>query len=172
MNLVFFPQHFLGLAGMPRRYIDYPDAFAGWNMVSSYGSYISGVGVLVFLYGVFEAFVEEACCRRQSMGRGCDDAGMAAAFAAAVPPVGTAAEDQVIGRIDVRSRRPQSAGFGQTERLELVRMAAGSPQSTGRYRHWHVGSRRRAIIFALLKPRVMSLVVFTGFVGLCRHAGR
>ncbi len=56
VNLVFFPQHFLGLAGMPRRYIDYPEAFAGWNMVSSYGSYLSAFGVLIFLYGVIQAF--------------------------------------------------------------------------------------------------------------------
>jgi len=56
VNLVFFPQHFLGLAGMPRRYADYPDAFAGWNYISSMGSYLSGFGVLIFLFGVFLAF--------------------------------------------------------------------------------------------------------------------
>ena len=72
VNLTFFPQHFLGLAGMPRRYVDYPDAFAGWNYVSSIGSYISGVGVLIFLYAVFHAFAKKKQVAENPWGEGAD----------------------------------------------------------------------------------------------------
>ncbi|MBI4692566.1 MAG: cytochrome c oxidase subunit I [Gammaproteobacteria bacterium] len=54
VNLLFFPQHFLGLAGMPRRIPDYNVQFAGWNQVSSIGGFVFGVSQLIFLYLVIK----------------------------------------------------------------------------------------------------------------------
>ncbi len=70
VNVLFFPQHFLGAAGMPRRIPDYPDAFAGWNMVSSIGAASTVLGTLLFLYILYATFArgEQAAANPWGVG--------------------------------------------------------------------------------------------------------
>jgi len=70
VNLTFFPMHFLGLAGMPRRYPDYPDAFAGWNYVASMGAYISAASLVLFLYICYRTFTSKVPLAENYWGEG------------------------------------------------------------------------------------------------------
>ena len=72
VNLTFFPMHFLGLAGIPRRYSDYPDSYTYWNVVARVGSIVSVVSVIMFLFILWEALVSHRpaiarICRASSL---------------------------------------------------------------------------------------------------------
>ncbi|MBO1076385.1 cytochrome c oxidase subunit I [Roseomonas marmotae] len=70
VNLAFFPMHFLGAQGMPRRYPDYPDAFAGWNMVASIGSYIAIASFVFFFYVCYRTFTSKEKAAANPWGEG------------------------------------------------------------------------------------------------------
>jgi cytochrome c oxidase subunit 1 len=96
VNVLFFPMHFLGMQGMPRRYPDYPDAFAHWNGVATDG-YMIMASMLIFFINVLLVAVRRQEGARQSLGRRRDDARMDAVEPAAVPPVRAAAPHRLIG---------------------------------------------------------------------------
>jgi len=62
VNLTFFPMHFLGLAGMPRRIPDYPDAYYHWNTIASVGSIISIFAIIVFFFAIYKTFTDRILC--------------------------------------------------------------------------------------------------------------
>ena len=70
VNVIFFPQHFLGLQGMPRRQVDYPQGFEFWNYVSSIGYVITVVGLCVFFATLLEAAVRRRAARANPWGEG------------------------------------------------------------------------------------------------------
>ncbi len=142
VNVIFFPQHFLGLSGMPRRYIDYPDAFAFWNRISSIGYYITFVGMCLFLYILWEAVRMKRVAPANPWGD---------------------------GATTLEWTLPSPLPFHQFETLPRLHRRAGPDIRTRRVAFPEdskdispvAGGARVEDYFALLKPRVMSLVVFT-----------
>ena len=70
VNLTFFPMHFLGNQGMPRRYPDYADAHSGWNLVASIGSYISVASLVFFFFVLFVTFTKRQKAAANPWGEG------------------------------------------------------------------------------------------------------
>ena len=133
----FFPQHFLGLVtGMPRRYVDYPDAFAGWNYISSIGSYISIIGLAVFLLNLLYAFMKKKKAEQNPWGEGATTLEWTVSSPPPFHTFGFRLKNK-LNDISIKTR---------TSKLGLI-LDFGS-------------------FFNLMKPRVMSLVLFTCMVGL------
>ena len=94
VNMIFFPMHFLGLQGMPRRYPDYAEAYAYWNHFASVGYMVMAASLIVWFVNIAYAFIAGQEGGGQLLGRRGDDAGMDAVQPAAVSPVRNAAGDR------------------------------------------------------------------------------
>ena len=94
-NVTFFPMHFLGLAGMPRRIPDYAQQFADWNMVASIGAFGFGLSQLIFVYALIKCIRGDGAKAPAKPWEGADTPRVDAAVARAVPHVRDAAGGEV-----------------------------------------------------------------------------
>ena len=149
VNITFFPMHFSGLAGMPRRIPDYPDAFAGWNYVSSIGAYISFLRFL-FCVRIDRSFLKARKAQNNPWGKGATTF----EWKLSSPPLST------LTIIYPKSSKAKSC-LTFLKGLKLVTKTAKNSALENDTKESSVED-----FLSLLKPRVMSLAIFTSICGL------
>ncbi len=165
VNVLFFPQHFLGLAGMPRRIPDYAVQFTDWNMVSSIGGFGFGLAQILFPYLIWQCVRGGAPGHRRGLGQRAPRPGVGAALAGAVPQLDRGA---LAGRDRPRRAVALARGTARTSGIAALDTHGTTDEmSAATLLQQRRQVRRSAIVLTLV-----AIAVYAGFIAYAVLHGR